>query len=47
MTWSDVAVAAAFVIGVALGGTGVIRVYKYTVEYLRGERDGGDDAGQQ
>jgi hypothetical protein len=38
VTWSDVAVAAAFVIGVALGGIGVIRIYKYALEYLRGEQ---------
>ena len=38
MTWSDVAVAAAFVIGVALGGIGVIRIYKYALEYMKGEQ---------
>ena len=40
MTWSDVAVAAAFVIGVALGGIGVIRIYKYALEYMKGEQSG-------
>jgi len=35
MTWSDVAVAAAFVIGVVAGGAGVIRVTRYVLDYLR------------
>ena len=38
MTWSDAALAGAFVIGVAAGGVAVIRVFKYVLEYLsRGE----------
>jgi hypothetical protein len=37
MTWSDVAVAAAFVIGVVVGGLGVIRVVRSCLEYLRAE----------
>lgn len=38
MTWADVAVAAAFVVGVVAGGVGAIRVFKYALEYLRGEQ---------
>lgn len=37
MTWSDVAVAGAFVLGVVAGGVGAIRTFRYVVEYLRGE----------
>lgn len=44
MTWSDVAVAAAFVAGVIAGGLGVIRVTRSSLEYLRNERRrNGDD----
>ena len=42
MTWSDVAVAAAFVVGVVAGGIGAIRVFKYALEYLRSDRDRSD-----
>ena len=35
MTWSDVAVAAAFVVGVVAGGVGVITVTRYVLEHLR------------
>jgi hypothetical protein len=35
MTWSDVAVAGAFVLGIAAGGLAVIRVFKYALEHLR------------
>ena len=38
MTWSDVAVAGAFVLGIIAGGFGAIRVTKYVLEYVR--RDG-------
>jgi hypothetical protein len=34
VTWSDVAVAGAFVLGVVTGGAGVIRVTRYVLEYL-------------
>jgi hypothetical protein len=34
MTWNDVAVAGAFVLGVLAGGAGVIRVTRYVLEYL-------------
>ncbi len=39
MTWSDVAVAAAFVIGVGVGGAGVIRVFRYALDYLSRRED--------
>jgi len=39
VTWSDVAVAAAFVIGVAAGGIGVIRVFRYALDYLSRRED--------
>jgi len=42
MTWSDVAVAAAFVLGVVVGGLGVTRVFRHVLEYLRGERESVD-----
>lgn len=42
MTWSDAALAGAFVLGVAAGGIAVIRVFKYALEYLRGERESVD-----
>lgn len=35
MTWSDVAVAGAFVLGVVAGGFGVVRVTRYVLEYVR------------
>ena len=38
MTWSDVAIAGAFVLGVVVGGIGVIRMTKYLLEYLRREQ---------
>lgn len=38
MTWSDVAVAGAFVLGVLAGGVGMIRVFRYVLEYV-GKRD--------
>ena len=40
MTWADVAVAAAFVVGVVVGGIGAIRVFKYALEYLKGDSRG-------
>lgn len=42
MTWSDVAVAGAFVLGVVAGGIGVTRITRHVLEYLRGERERGD-----
>jgi hypothetical protein len=39
MTWSDAAIAGAFVLGIIAGGVGVIRVTRYVMEYLRQERD--------
>ena len=39
MTWADVAVAAAFVLGTAAGAVGAIRLTRYLLEYLRAERD--------
>jgi hypothetical protein len=44
VTWSDVAVAGAFVLGIVAGGIGSIRVFKYAVEYLRSERQANDDS---
>lgn len=35
MTWSDVAVAGAFVLGIVAGGVGVVRVFKYALDYLK------------
>jgi uncharacterized membrane-anchored protein YhcB (DUF1043 family) len=46
VTWSDVAVAAAFVIGIVVGGLGVIRITRTSVEYLRDERRRSDDRDQ-
>jgi hypothetical protein len=34
MTWADVAVAGAFVLGIVAGGFGVIRVVRYVLEYM-------------
>jgi len=42
MTWQDVAVAGAFVLGLIAGGVGVIRVFKYALDYLRTERSAND-----
>jgi hypothetical protein len=38
VTWSDVAVAGAFVLGIIAGGLGVIRITRSSIEYLRAER---------
>ena len=38
MTWSDVAVAGAFVLGVIGGAVASIRIFKHVVTYLRGEQ---------
>ena len=35
MTWSDVAVASAFVLGIVAGGFGAIRITRYVLDYLR------------
>ena len=37
MTWTDVAVAGAFVLGVTAGTIGAIAVMRYVLEYLRHE----------
>jgi hypothetical protein len=42
MTWSDVAVAAAFVLGAVAGTTATVRVTKHVLQYLRREGDGSD-----
>jgi hypothetical protein len=34
VTWSDVAVAGAFVLGIVAGSVGAIRIFRYTLEYL-------------
>jgi hypothetical protein len=39
VTWSDAALAGAFVAGIVAGGVAVIRVFKYALDYLRSERD--------
>jgi hypothetical protein len=41
MTWSDVAVAGAFVLGVVAGGVGSIRITRYVLEYMKRDRDSG------
>ncbi len=38
MTWSDAALAGAFVIGATAGVFATVRVFKYALEYLRDER---------
>jgi hypothetical protein len=43
VTWSDVAVAGAFVLGIVAGGLGVIRVTRSSIDYLRDERRRSDD----
>ena len=35
MTWADVAIAAAFVLGITVGGAAVIRVTRYVLEYMK------------
>jgi hypothetical protein len=40
VTWADVAVAAAFVLGAVAGVVATIRVTRFVLEYLRRERDG-------
>ena len=40
MTWADVAVAAAFVLGATAGAVAAIRLTRYLLDYLRKERDG-------
>ena len=46
MTWSDVAVAGAFVLGIVAGAAGVIRVTRSSIEYLRDERRRSDSRGE-
>lgn len=38
VTWSEVAPVGAFVVGIIVGGIGVIRVTRYTMDYLSGQR---------
>jgi hypothetical protein len=38
VTWSDVAVAGAFVLGIIAGGFGAIRILRYVLEYVRREQ---------
>lgn len=42
MTWADVAVAGAFVLGIVAGAFGALRAVRHAIEYLRGERDAGE-----
>jgi hypothetical protein len=42
MTWSDVAVAGAFVLGAVAGTTATVRVTKHVLAYLRREGDDRD-----
>lgn len=42
MTWSDVAVAAAFVLGAAAGVAATIRLLRHLLPYLRAEHDDRD-----
>jgi hypothetical protein len=39
LTWSDVAVASAFVIGVTAGAVATIRITRHVLEYVRRDRD--------
>lgn len=48
-TWTDVTVAAAFVLGIVVGGLAVVHVTRNAIDYLREERrshGGGSDAGE-
>jgi len=36
--WANALVAGGFLLGVIVGGIGVIRIFKYALEYLRSER---------
>jgi hypothetical protein len=38
VTWSDVAVAGAFVLGAVAGSVAALRVMRYVLEYMRRER---------
>jgi len=40
VTWADVAVAGAFVLGMVAGTVATIRVTRFVLEYMRRERDG-------
>lgn len=40
MTWADVAVAGAFVLGLVGGALVTIRITRYVLEYLRREQQG-------
>jgi hypothetical protein len=39
VTWSDVAIAGAFVLGIVAGAFGAIRVTRYVLEYMRHQND--------
>jgi hypothetical protein len=39
LTWSDVAIAAAFVLGLTGGAIATIRITRYVLEYLRREQE--------
>jgi hypothetical protein len=41
--WADVAIPGAFVVGILAGGIGVIRIFKYALEYLKGQPPEGDE----
>jgi hypothetical protein len=43
VTWSDAALAGAFVAGIVVGGLGVIRITRSSIEYLRDERRRSDE----
>lgn len=38
MTWSDLTVAGAFVLGVVLGSAGTIRTTRWILDYLKADR---------
>jgi hypothetical protein len=38
VTWSDITIAGAFIVGVVVGGLGVIRITGYVLSYLE-QRD--------
>jgi hypothetical protein len=43
MTWADVAVASAFVVGVAAGSVATIRIMRHLLAYLQSQPTKGDE----
>lgn len=42
ITWSDVTIAGAFLLGIVIGGITTTRLTRYVLEYLRKERSQND-----